>query len=547
MNELELFNNLLKNYYNFKNNNFISSLEMNILDNNCEYLGISKIALMENAGKESTKEIIKYIHNDNNNNNNNNNVINKIYVFCGTGNNGGDGFVISRHLTDYININDNITVILIGSENKIKTNESKENFKILKNIVNLSHNVEIIETNCINELLSIVNGIKYNLENNNSNINNIIIDSILGTGIKGNVKEPIYTLINNINNLKEINNNKINKNNNLKIISIDCETKGLNSDLIITFHKYKENINDNNNNKNNTLNKTILKKIGIPKIAEYVVGYGEIKALKKPEEQSHKGDNGKVLIIGGSKEYYGAPIITALGCCKLVDLTTILSTKNTINSLKNYPELMGIEIEEDYFNENHIDLAIDYSKKYNTIILGNGLGVNENTSLFVNGFLEKINKLNKKVIIDADAIKVINYEKFNFNENFIFTPHKKEFEYMGINININFNNEDNKNNVRFENIYSTIVLKGHYDIIFNNKKIKINKTGNCAMTKGGTGDLLCGIIGGFASNNDNFISSCAGAFLNGYIGDVLFNELGYYYNTNNMINKIPYVLSSILK
>ncbi|ABR55884.1 NAD(P)H-hydrate dehydratase [Methanococcus aeolicus] len=517
MDNLELHNILLKNYGIKK---YISPKEMNITDNNCEYLGIPKMVLMENAGKSIADEVVNYLVKNNKN---------KIFVFCGLGNNGGDGFVAIRHLIGYCDYMDKIskssgfirfpslrseiTVILLGKEKEIKTYESKENFKILKNIGELDFRLKIKEMACPNEILKVIKNIKTEKENV------IIIDAMLGTGIKGELREPFKTVVNELNNL--------NKSNNIKIISVDTETKGLNGDLIITFHKHKL---------DNELNKTNLKKIGIPPIAEHIVGWGDLKALSKINPDSHKGDNGKVLVVGGSKEFFGAPILSALASSKIVDLVTVASVKNTMDALRNYPELMGYEIEGNYFGEEHINEIVELSKKYNVVILGNGLSVNNSTKKFVNGFLMEMDKLNKKVVIDADAIKVIEYENFIFNENFIFTPHKKEFEYMGLDVN-------NINNIYGIPWSSTIVLKGKYDLIFNKNNIKINKTGNAGMTVGGTGDALCGIIGALFCKNDAFISGCCGAFINGYAGDLLLKEKGYYYNVIDIIDNIPIVLA----
>ncbi len=528
MDNLELFKILLKNYEiknKNKNKEYISPKEMNITDNNCEYLGIPKIILMENAGKSISDEVVNYLVE---NKLTKKNKKNKIYAFCGLGNNGGDGFVAVRHLMGYCNYRDELNTILLGKENEIKTYESKENFKILKNISELDFRLKIKEVPCPNEILNIFENIKKEkeAENEKEKENIIIIDAMLGTGIKGELREPFKTVVNELNKLK-------NNGNNIKIISVDTETKGLTADLIITFHKYKL-----NNDLKTDLNKILLKKIGIPPIAEHVVGWGDLKALSKINPNSHKGNNGKVLVVGGSKEFFGAPILSALACSKIVDLVCVASVKNTIDALKNYPELMGYEIEGDgvgYFGEEHVDEILKLSKKYDVVVLGNGLGVNKNTEKFVNGFLEKMGKLNKKVVIDADAIKVIDYNNFNFSENYIFTPHSKEFEYMGLDIN--------NDNIDISNLNSTIVLKGKYDLIFNKYSIKINKTGNAGMTVGGTGDVLCGIIGALFSKNDAFISSCCGAFINGYAGDLLLKEKGYYYNAIDIIDKIPNVLS----
>ena len=184
-------------------------------------------------------------------------------------------------------------------------------------------------------------------------------------------------------------------------------------------------------------------------------------------------------------------------------------------------------VEGDYLSSQHVDYALEIAKKYDVVVLGNGLSANNRTKAFVNEFLSKYKG---KAVIDADAIKVIDYDNFEFSENYIFTPHKKEFEYMNIYL-------DN-----IEKIKSTIVLKGRYDIIFNANNLKINKTGNAGLTKGGTGDVLAGLIGALFAVNEAFLSACCGAFINGYAGDLLLKEKGYCYTPLDLIEKIPNVL-----
>ncbi|AXI24962.1 bifunctional ADP-dependent NAD(P)H-hydrate dehydratase/NAD(P)H-hydrate epimerase [Methanofervidicoccus sp. A16] len=501
MDNLEIFYKLLREYYSKKFREYITPKEMNIVDNNCEYLGIPKILLMENAGKSVAEGVSKYLRRDSKN---------RVYVFCGLGNNGGDGFAAVRHLTDYCSFEDTLTVVLLGREEFIKTYEAGENFKILKNIVQLDFRLDIREAPCIEGILEVIGEIENNREDNI-----IVIDALLGTGIKGELREPFKTLVDSLNRLR--------CKGNVKIVSVDVETKGLKGDLIVTFHR---------NKMENDVNKTVIKKIGIPTVAHYVVGWGDMYALSKRDPNSHKGENGKVLVVGGSKRYFGAPILSALASSKIVDLTTVVSVKPTIEALRNYPHLIGYEVEGDYLGGDCIDEVVELSRGYDVVILGSGLGTNDDTKEFVNGYLNEIG--DKKVVIDADAIKVIDYRDFEFKENFIFTPHRREFEYMGI---------DLEDPTSLEDIKSTILLKGRYDIVFNSEKIKINKTGNVGMTVGGTGDVLCGIVGALFSKNDGFISACCGVYINGYAGDMLLSEKGYYYTPMDLIECIPKVLS----
>ncbi len=474
---MEIFNILKEK---IKEKDVITPKEMAIIDDNAEYLGVQKILLMENAGKVVYDKI--------------KNIEAEEYIFlCGTGNNGGDGFVAARHLGRG-------TVILIGKESEIKTYEARENFKILKNLAEFG-NIKIMEIRGFDDIEDIFESLKEKKA--------VIVDAMIGTGIKGELREPYKTIVNKINELKKINKD-------IFVVSVDVETGNLESDLTITFHKRK------------TINKgnVIVEKIGIPKEAEYIVGWGDLKALKKRDKNSHKGQNGKVLIIGGSKDFFGAPILSGLAALKVVDLVGILSVNCVIDKL-NHPEFIMYKVEDNYLSAQHVDYALNIAKKYDVVVLGSGLSNNNKTKSFVNEFLSKYDK---KVVIDADAIKVIDYDNIEFSENYIFTPHKKEFEYMNININ------------NIEKVKSTIVLKGKYDIIFNSDNLKINKTGNAGMTVGGSGDVLAGLIGGLFATNEPFISACCGAFINGYAGDLLLKEKGYYYTALDLIEKIPNVL-----
>jgi len=308
---------------------------------------------------------------------------------------------------------------------------------------------------------------------------------------------------------------------NLKIISVDVQTGNLKSDLEVILHKKKT----ENKNKN-----FVVKSIGIPKYIENMVGKGDFYLLNKRKQNSHKGQNGKVLIIGGSKEYHGAPVFSALVASKFADLVTVASVSKVMNTVRNYPELMPYELNGNYIGQNHVGELLKLSETYDCTVLGSGISINNDTKEFVNSY---INETNGKVVIDADAIKLIDYENFEFKNNFIFTPHKKEFEYI-------------ENYIESSKFKSTAVLKGSPDIVFNSNNIKMNVTGNPGMTSGGTGDILCGIIGAIYSCNDAFPSTCCGTYINGYCGDLLEKEYGYYYNSTDIIKILPKALKELL-
>lgn len=477
----------------------VSSLEIKVIDENSEQYGISKEKLMENAGRAVYEEIVNL-----------NFDFSKAYVLCGTGNNGGDGFVIARHISN----NFATFVVLVGNERKIRTAETQKNFNILKNMEvfgNLEY-INILENENAIDLIK-------TLENELKNENVLVIDAMLGTGITGNLKNPYSTIVDYLNDLKS----KYYEN--LKIISVDIQTGNLKSDLEVILHKRKV----ENKNKN-----FVVKNIGIPKYIENMVGKGDFYLLNKRKLNSHKGQNGKVLIIGGSKEYHGAPVFSGLAASKFADIVTVASVSNVIDTVRNYPELMPHELNGEYISQKNTDELLDLSKNYDCTVLGSGLSLNSDTKEFVNSYL---NETNGKVVIDADAIKLIDYGNFEFKNNFIFTPHKKEFGYMKDYV---------KKYAKNQGFNSTVVLKGSIDIVFDPDNIKMNITGNQGMTVGGTGDILCGIIGAIYACNDAFPSACCGTYINGYCGDLLEKEYGYYYNSTDIIKILPKALNELL-
>jgi len=149
----------------------ISYKELKVLDNNSDYYGVTQLKLMESAGK-GVADFVEEINSDNK----------KIIFFCGLGNNGGDGFVAARHLSE----NNQVIVFLTGRENNIKTDIARNNFDKLKN-----SNVKIYDLDNINVIDRLLAE------------NEIIIDSILGIGVSGKLREPILGIVEKINLMKD--------------------------------------------------------------------------------------------------------------------------------------------------------------------------------------------------------------------------------------------------------------------------------------------------------------------------------------------------------
>ena len=274
----------------------VSGKEIKVLDKNSEFYGIPTIKLMENAGKGIADFIIKKLKLKNK----------EILFFCGTGNNGGDGFVAARHLSNKYNV----TVFLTGKKNEVKTEISKINFQKLKNI-------KIYDISSLNQIDDLISK------------NYVIVDSMLGIGLSGNLREPYLTIVNKIKAVK----NKI-------IISVDVPTGlGTNNtikpDYTITFHDIKTGMNKENSGDVKMVD------IGIPKKAVEYVGPGELSTFyPKPKKDSHKGENGRLLIVGGGP-YYGAPALSSFAAQRTgIDLVFVATPKKVARAITSYSPLL---------------------------------------------------------------------------------------------------------------------------------------------------------------------------------------------------------------
>ncbi len=231
----------------------------------------------------------------------------------------------------------------------------------------------------------------------------------------------------------------------------------------------------------------------------------------------HKGNFGKVLIIGGSNHYTGSPAIVALSALRSgCDLTEIITVKRAADICASFsPELITLPVNSEYLTAQSFDVIKEEAEKNNVIIIGNGLGSGNEQKELVNRILREINK---KIVLDADAVKVA--DKRLLDNRVIITPNSNEFKLI-------FGEEPSQEaEKRIKQVYekaadlhTNIILKGHFDVISNGEKTFINKINSVYMTKGGTGDSLAGICGSLiAQGNEIIESAAAAAFINGYSG-----------------------------
>ncbi len=479
----------------------ITSVRMAAIDANCEYLGIKRLQLMENAGAAIANAAKSRISSG------------KIVIIAGRGNNGGDAFVAARHLGGY-----DTTVVLLGKKDEIKTPEAQHNLKALERT---SVPLILVTDASMFDRQIIKNA-------------GVIIDGIFGTGIRGNIKEPESTAIDLINCSDAF------------VIAVDVPSgfdpdggkfgKAVLADLTLTFHKMKTGMMKKEAGKYTGEVQVI--DIGIPREAELFVGPGDIRPFLTRPASSHKGDAGRVLVIGGGA-YSGAPALAALAALRAgADIATIAAPKSVSDIIASFsPNLIVRPLSGDRLVDEDIPVISELIKKHDVVVMGMGLG-NEDPTLEA---VRKIIPLCRKAVIDADALTPGIIRKDH--GDIIVTPHAGEMKRLsGSNVP-----EDENEKFRFVADFAkdnelTVLLKGRIDIISDGIDVRANRTGNAGMTVGGTGDVLAGLTGALFAKHDAFSAACAAAYINGAAGDLAFYEFGYGLLATDLIDHIPEVM-----
>lgn len=258
------------------------------------------------------------------------------------------------------------------------------------------------------------------------------------------------------------------------------------------------------------------------------INHKDIRILP-PKKGGHKGDNGRVLVIGGSKDYSGAPYLSAMAALKIgADYITIACPKKvgwTINKLS--PDLITKKYDCEYFSPKEAKDVLEFSEKFDAVLIGNGISSKNETMKFVKLI---INRIKKPLVIDADALKAVDIKKL---KNTILTPHKREFEILMKNSDLDLETLKNylKNNV--------IIRKGKIDEIITNKKIFYNKTGCDRMAVAGTGDVLAGLTVGLLAKGLTKINAAkTAAYVNGVLGEKAKKKLGNNFTASDLLTEI---------
>ncbi len=464
--------------------------EFRILDINAESLGVPTSLLMENAGRAVAKTVSDRFG-----------ARKRILVLCGTGNNGGDGFVAAR----YLRRDNKVSVLLARPAAEIKTAIAKEALLAVKDLVMEDADKDLSDFD-------------------------VIIDALLGTGVKGHLSEPYSSLIDRVNRSSR------------PVMAVDVPS-GLGTDkmvrpsITVTFHDAKEGMTKDNSGE------IVIADIGIPKDAVRYVGPGEFVHYPIPSPDSHKGMNGRVLIVGGGP-YTGAPALAGLGAYRIkVDLVRIATPARSYLPIAGYsPNFIVHELSGDVLTDEDVPQVMELIKSVEAVLIGPGLGSSEGTLQAIRAVVKGCDK---PLVIDADAITAVSKDRSVLEgKKGVITPHAGEFTTLsGGALPAEYEKRRKPAMELAKAIGFTILLKGRIDVIADGQRCKLNRTGNAGMSVGGTGDVLAGQVAGLLSRGvAPFDAARIAAYVNGAAGDLAYETLGFSLLATDVIDRIPLVL-----
>ena len=479
---------------------------MAALDENCKFYGLIPLQLMENAGANVANEIKKRFTSKGT----------SVTIVAGKGNNGGDAFAAARHLHGF-----DVKILLLGRSKDLRTEETSRNMRILK-----ENGFDIAEITDSSELKTLY-------------WSEVIIDAIFGTGISGKIREPEATAIDLINDA------------NAFVVAVDVPSgldldtgeaeKAVRADLTVTFHSAKRGLL----NAKEYVGELVVADIGIPDGMDRLAGPGDVRIVAKRKASSHKGDNGRVLIVGGGP-FFGAPTLAALAALHAgADWVTIAAPKSVSSIIASIsPNLIVQPLSSEILVEKDVPVVSNLIKRHDVVVIGMGLGAEEATKKAVGMIIEAA----KNVVVDADGLYGLQLPLKD--KHVIMTPHAGELSKIGgmegrVEVPPEANSEERIEFVKeFSKLNKVVTLmKGPTDIISDGVRVKLTRKGNAGMTVGGTGDVLAGITGAFfAIASDPFKAATAAAFINGTAGDLAFADKGYGLLATDVVENITNVM-----
>lgn len=489
--------------------------------------GIPGILLMEHAAAAVASYMKEHIP-----------MYHKILIICGPGNNGGDGFALAWLLAqagyNHITIHCSVPYDRMSHDEAVYARICE------------SYPIPIVDTQDMGILQSLLEE------------QDCIVDALFGTGLSRNITGFYDALILAVNLTP------------CKVISIDIPSGihgdsgeimncAIQADVTVTFECLKK--GQLLYPASSYCGELIVKSIGMPKqILSHFDDRIQVlddalvhSFLPKRQAHSNKGTYGKVLMIGGSSAMHGALTLSARAALKSGTGTLTLFVPAAIR------ELLSMKLEESmmisapdhdgYFDETAVDVLKQHIDSYDMIVIGNGMGRHPAGEALVKTVLES----DKPCLLDGDALFELgkHQELLNRRALTLLTPHPKEMSYISHKSVADIVADPYQFSREFVQTYpnTVLVLKDQYTIISDDKQQFVNIRGNHALAKGGSGDVLCGIMCGlFAQGKDALAAACSAVYVHAICAEVLYeHEAAYSIQPSDLIQTLSSVYQKLNK
>jgi len=454
--------------------------------------------LMDRAGRSLADEVLRFEPDG------------LVVIVCGKGNNAGDGFVAARYLN---NKNVAIKVLALNKPAELSKEASKAYERLPKAlIVNAEKSPTVL------------------------NKAQIIIDAIFGFSFKPPLRPYELKVIKLINKQLAL------------VISADVPSgleastgivnkdEAVRADVAVCFSTIKKGLLTGNGP--DFCTEIVVADIGISKrilnrykSASSLDGEAARALLPERKPLTHKKAVGSVLVVGGSADYTGAPVMTAEAALRAGAGYVMLTVPQEIRAIVQQnitPEIIvrGLPSINGVFSKEAARELVEISKDYDCLALGPGITKKQPALDFTNGVLKRIKK---PVVVDADALTAVKKIIKEVKTKVILTPHAGELSKLsGLTVE-EIEKDRFKAAKKLAGSNITVLLKGCYSIVASKDDLLVNLTSNPGMATAGTGDVLTGIIAAFVAQGLKTREAGAlGAFIHGLAGDIAAKELSEY-------------------
>jgi NAD(P)H-hydrate epimerase len=264
--------------------------------------------------------------------------------------------------------------------------------------------------------------------------------------------------------------------------------------------------------------------------------------LSPRRASSHKGENGRVLVVGGSEDYPGSPALLGLAALSALrggsDLVTVAAPAKVAWAVNcAAPDLITRKLACTAWSQKQVPAVLELARTADVVAIGNGITLAPASAAFIRALVRKLASLKKPVVLDAAALRTVRIQDCR---HAVLTPHANEYAHLLRNsalVGAGYPDVQ-----RHLNDTVLLLKKGHC-VILDHARAAETRTGTAGMTKGGMGDVLAGLTAGLiAQGNDQFTAACAAAYVNGKAGEFLTREQGFGFTASDLALSLPRVL-----